>query len=516
MTPGLDPLGLQTITQDRILPDLVPGILVLSQRARYLSIYSYLLRYYEEQQLAPRIDALSDFIRTWEFEYAVAAVLCPNNCGASGVVGTRRARPAARSTEERPLERGFSVESTLGGYGLYYRTPLEELGVIAWKGTLLGDQPIPIDVLRRDGRGEELAERFSEALAETTYYRDFMGKPAPIPRDVLVEYSARCCLCRLSDFPAEQAALRGLVIDDHPTVDSDRLARRRASFAFFLESLGSTPDVAESDGALREAALDRYRRSADASDSLSAAALSWAAFALKEYMQEALSCVWIDFVETGFRLQPDEGLGRPEVDEFIRSLVPELSTAIGDEDLEVRPDADTALFVSACKRLPGRIGWETLREWAIDESSAISGLVLLAAVVGNTPALREAPRAWSEVAFQGTEAQPGLAGMVAAFRAHLTEDPSLGDTLVWLVSRYVIATHEAIAYSKLPEFTFRFRWEAGRLTFYNLGRWRFELSDARRAAISWISRDVGLWDEESGEPRPAHEGKALIAEVEAA
>ena len=58
VTPGLDPLGLQTITQDRILPDLVPGILVLTRRARYLSIYSYLLRYYEEQQLAPRIDAL--------------------------------------------------------------------------------------------------------------------------------------------------------------------------------------------------------------------------------------------------------------------------------------------------------------------------------------------------------------------------------------------------------------------------------------------------------------------------
>ena len=33
---GRDPLGLQTITLDRIMPILLPGILVLSRRARYL------------------------------------------------------------------------------------------------------------------------------------------------------------------------------------------------------------------------------------------------------------------------------------------------------------------------------------------------------------------------------------------------------------------------------------------------------------------------------------------------
>jgi hypothetical protein len=34
VTPGRDPLGLQTITLDRIMPRLLPGILVLSQRQR--------------------------------------------------------------------------------------------------------------------------------------------------------------------------------------------------------------------------------------------------------------------------------------------------------------------------------------------------------------------------------------------------------------------------------------------------------------------------------------------------
>ena len=36
------------------------------------------------------------------------------------------------------------------------------------------------------------------------------------------------------------------------------------------------------------------------------------------------------------------------------------------------------------------------------------------------------------------------------------DKPTLADTLAWLARRYVISAHEQIAYSKLPEFTFRF------------------------------------------------------------
>lgn len=34
MKRGRDPLGLQTITLDRVMPGLLPGVLALSQRAR--------------------------------------------------------------------------------------------------------------------------------------------------------------------------------------------------------------------------------------------------------------------------------------------------------------------------------------------------------------------------------------------------------------------------------------------------------------------------------------------------
>src|SRR6266516_8047503 len=86
---GRDPLGLQTITLDRIMPILLPGILVLSRRARYLTLFPFLLKQYERLRLDPTNEGLSEFVKRREFEYAVAVQLCPNGCGAisAGAVG---------------------------------------------------------------------------------------------------------------------------------------------------------------------------------------------------------------------------------------------------------------------------------------------------------------------------------------------------------------------------------------------------------------------------------------------
>jgi hypothetical protein len=93
-----------------------------------------------------------------------------------------------------------------------------------------------------------------------------------------------------------------------------------------------------------------------------------------------------------------------------------------------------------------------------------------------------------------------LLGFLYRFDRHLEEQPSLAQTLVWLTRRFVINAHEQIAYSKLPEFTFRFRWEEGRLRFYTLGLGRFRLADIRREAMTHISEDVGLWQSVNGVP----------------
>src|SRR5580704_3883285 len=96
---GRDPLGWQTITVDRIMPQLLPGILALSTRARYFSFYPFLLREYEQRRMPATMNALSSFVKAREYEYGLAVQLCSRGCGAqaTAVVGKDRVGPAIRT-----------------------------------------------------------------------------------------------------------------------------------------------------------------------------------------------------------------------------------------------------------------------------------------------------------------------------------------------------------------------------------------------------------------------------------
>ena len=515
VTPGRDPLGLQTITLDRITPSLVPGVLALSRRARYFSIYPFLLSYYEERELAPSLQALSDFIRTWEYEYAVSVMLCPRGCGeaASSVVGSQRARPAASSLVDQ-LARELSVESALGGYGLYYGAPLESFGVVARRGTLLGDTPIPIDVLARNGRGQALAEAFGRAIEPTTYFRDYMGGSDPIPREALVELSTRCCLCRLDDFEDERELLRELLFEEHDSVPTEEVHQRQASFAVLLDAVGRYPGASAEDGALFQTVLSHFEDVADGASPLDGAYQQWCALGLKEYVQDGLSSVWSQFVRDGFRFQPEGGYARDEVRDLIRTELAASGTLQLDPvELSWSPETPTTEVEEFASELPQSMGWELLRERCNEEDSAVSGLLLMLAVVGQAPEVRTAPDTWLAVAGQGTDRQPSLAQFLEMLRTHLAEEPTIADSLEWLVVRRVIAPHEAIAYSKLPEFTFRFRWESGRLAFFNLGLERFNRGDPRRRAMAQISNDLGLWIDDGNGAHVTGAGQELIDRV---
>src|SRR5829696_4664827 len=163
---GQDPLGLQTITTDRILPGLLPGVLALSVRARYLSIYAFLLRRYERMGGRADNQGLDEFIRHREFERCVAAHVCPR-CNADSAIGNRVARPLV---EQRPstYERTRSIRTELGGYGLYYRSPMGELGVIHRRGeAMVGEAPNPVDVLAKSERAQGLADHYEKAVGGT-------------------------------------------------------------------------------------------------------------------------------------------------------------------------------------------------------------------------------------------------------------------------------------------------------------------------------------------------------------
>jgi hypothetical protein len=513
---GRDPLGLQTITLDRIMPILLPGILVLSQRARYFTLFSFLLALYEELRLPPTNEDLSHFIKLREFEYAVAVQLCPRGCGqtSAGAVGKDRAGPAA-AAETDTIERQESVQSFLGGYGLYYRTPLVELGLVVPKGTVVGEEVTPVDVLGRDERAQALSTAFGDAIADTAYRREHMLGTEPIPRSVLEEFAGRACLCRLSDYPDEQWALRRALFEAPAPALELEFDQRRRSFALFLREVERHPTVAGADSDFRAAVWEDFVGADGAAEPpLRTTVAQWAALAMKEHLQEGFSAIWSQFCHLGLAAQAGDGLTPAELNDLIRGPL----LGRGPQDVLGRSLAyDAAVpaveFAAAVARETADIPPENLRAWAVEEESGASGLILLLATVGRLPKRGGAPPAWSEVGLQHSERQPSLLGFAMLVEQQFEAAPSLGDFFAWIVRRFVVSAHEQIAYSKLPDFTFRFRWEGGRLRFYPIGLWRFDLADMRRQSMARLSEDVGLWADTEDVPQLTEEGRAFVGEV---
>lgn len=233
-TAGRDPLGPNTITLDRILPDLIPAILQISDRARYFSIYPWMLWQFGERRLAANPAELDQFIRRREFELCLAMKLCPH-CDAPGAIGSKTVGPRVNAGDD-PFDRGVSIQTAMGGFGLYYRSPLKALGAIAPAGTPLGPEqiPTPIEVLAQDDLARELAETFHASIEGTAYYRDYERTSEPMPRAVMEELAEQVCLCRLPFKQEEQDAIHRLLFEPRSDAVAEECAARREAFAVFL------------------------------------------------------------------------------------------------------------------------------------------------------------------------------------------------------------------------------------------------------------------------------------------
>jgi len=106
-TAGQDPLGLETITTDRFLPALLPGIIANSERARAFSFYAFVLDEFRRRGLPPSMKALDAFVRAREFELAAAVQVSPNGCGgtSAGAIGADWIRGQNRARARREFRR---------------------------------------------------------------------------------------------------------------------------------------------------------------------------------------------------------------------------------------------------------------------------------------------------------------------------------------------------------------------------------------------------------------------------
>jgi len=430
------------------------------------------------------------------------------------------------------------VESAFGGYGLYYRSPMAEIGLVARAGTLLGEVPIPVDVLYDTERARRLVDTFTEAVAGTDYVQQWMFTTDPLPAKVLEDFAEVACLCQLRVRPDERDAVHAALfgIDEHSsgatttgagsTVEEDAefaptlvldaeaaVTQRRRSVAHYLTLIGAEPDVVDNESAYREAL---WGSSGDRSDAHATVAGQWAGLVAKDVWQDSLCSTWAEFTRAGLaatHASETDGLTWEETRELARSL-----TAGPPSVDSTRPTTDLAQAVAAgTMRLAGidsplpEATLEQLRHATVEASSATSGLVVLLEL-HRRAADRSGP-GWTQTSGVRSAWQPSLAEVLTSLGAHLQENPTVADTLWWLVQRFIISVHERIAYSKLPEDTFRFRWEDGRVRFYDNGVGRFRLAAIRFAPLSLLTWDLRFWDKGDEGSKLTQRGESFVGEV---
>ena len=516
---GRDPLGLQTITTDRIMPVLIPGILALSQRARYLSFHLFALDEYARRRLPADRGSLSDFVRRLEYDLALATQICPKGCGElSGVGSVGRNSVSRERDEDGPFKPAFSVKSPLGGYGLYYRSPLLSMGLVAREGTPMGGEsgtPTPIDVIDSD-LGIEIADAFRARVEDTEYYRRYLNTPDARPRAVLLEYSERACLCGLDESPAERALLRRALFETRAPMPPEGPAQRRRSFAFWLELLKRNAAVEVDGSAFRHAVWERFLEDgmSGSGDERSNTMAAWAALVAREALQECWSSIWADFCREGLERQGPYGLDPDELPRLVEELLARPVDLPNGSQLTIEPTEAVAALISRAKRELGPVELEELRVWVEGEDSLAAGVLGMLLMRDQMPTVEAMPAGWDVVGGEDGASQPGLLRLLASIEAMLSADDTVGGFARHFVDRFVVEAHERVAYAKLPEFTFRFRWSDGRLRFFEKTMTgRFTPGDIRQGSLEWLSFDIGLYEGTGDTLRVTRQGEALIAEA---
>src|SRR5699024_10857244 len=192
---GQEHLGLGSVSSDRILTVLSPGINVLSIHPRYWSFYSWVLDDFWSTDLPRTHKSFRDFYRPREALFSMACHVCdaPEHISlVSNIVGSRRVSPYAEATEFDPQ---FDyIKEPLGGYGLYYRSVMETVDVLRIATPSNG---LPFDV--PTPTGQALAAAFRSAVGDTQVGVQLRSNDTSslVSREALIEFARKGCLCQL-------------------------------------------------------------------------------------------------------------------------------------------------------------------------------------------------------------------------------------------------------------------------------------------------------------------------------
>ena len=294
---ALDDLGIEALGAG-LLRELLPGAVQTSISAGYYAYYPFLLDEFERRYPDDlERSSFRRFYRHQEAAYAVACSLHDHRGELRGINGTTKASAAGEQAGETGTvdldalaAPGGYMKSNLGGYGLFYRPALEDIGL-----TRLGAGNRIVD--RNTDLGRQAADGFRSIIEDTEYWKRWADAQA-VPVQVLAELGEAACLCQVPGRADHQPVVDTLF---HHTGDSQRwneLHRYRTqSFGLLLEFHTHRPDDQNDVGAWRRALVSGRLGDRAWATSFLRHREAWRAYQYREVLVAALTTTFAASLE---------------------------------------------------------------------------------------------------------------------------------------------------------------------------------------------------------------------------
>jgi hypothetical protein len=226
-----------------------------------------------------------------------------------------------------------------------------------------------------------------------------------------------------------------------------------------------------------------------------------------------VTLLWSDGCRRLRAAEPSGGYGREELamrmSEFAAG-----SVRLDSGSVVARPEEQTSHFLSRLEALlPADDDLPAMWRAAVAQRTALAGLALILTVLTRLPD-DDADAAWQSIAGIDGGWQDGLARLARKVSVHLGAGPTLAETAAFLMRRLVLRPHVANAASKLPDFTFLFRWELGRLQFFHHYHPDFlRPGNIRAWTLAQLSRDLGYCELLPDGLRLTADGETFVRET---
>lgn len=488
-TGGRDHLGLGSVSSDQILPRLAPSINVLTFHPRYHSFYIFLLDEFWKKDLPRNNASWERFFRPREFIFSVGCFLCqqPEHRDMGNIVGGQKTGPLASRDKPTYDTSTNYIKTGLGGYGLYYRTVMAELGLIHPGGRGL---PYSVDVPTKP-LGKEIAQAFRENVGDTEYYRNYFHlNKVDVPREIIQEYIHKACLCQLKTQNApDRRYLRSVFEEGGPKEAS---SFRKMTMRMFLDIADQTQESGVDEDVFRQLiyfgqsqAGHRFIPRAD----LNSISKQWRLYQAREYYSFALNLLWDHLFIWGLNNNGDHiPLEIPRFWDYLKSVLDpdHLFEYLSIDSLGLSPDSRLSQLVEGLLfaigsdyqnidqrcNLESKINEDVLyqlgRSNRPNGKLVVTGMLMILVIIFlrfNHIDLWQEPE-W-EISKLGSDGRLSVDGFIRQTKKMTDKGLTVFEFVKWIYEKYVIQQHIIVATRKLPDNTFRFRREGNRLRFFH-------------------------------------------------